>query len=217
MFRSRTAFVVLLLSLLVVVCLMQAMRAPLAPAPLAPSLAPIAVPPATVHERAAQAGITRENVASADEMQSLMSRRLLIPVEGVDRSRLRDNFNETRGGVRRHEALDIMAARGTPVLAAGDGTIAKLQHHPLGGITIYENDPDSRYSYYYAHLDHYAAGLHVGQAVRRGEVIGYVGSTGNAPAWAPHLHFTILDLSQPGHWGSRPAVNPYPFLVAASG
>lgn len=205
MFRSRTAFMVLLLSVLVVVCVMQAMRGP--PGALAPRPG--------VDERAAESGITRENVASAGEMQSLMGRRLLIPVAGVDRARLRDNFNEMRGGVRRHEALDIMAPRGTPVLAAGDGTLTKLARHPLGGITVYEDDPGHRYSYYYAHLDHYAAGLHVGQAVRRGEVIGYVGSTGNAPAWAPHLHFTILDLSQPGHWWRRPAVNPYPFLVEA--
>jgi len=205
MFRSRTAFMVLLLSLLVVVCLMQAMRGP--PGTLAP--------PSGVEERAAESGMTRENVASAGEMQSLMARRLLIPVQGVNRARLRDNFNETRGGTRRHEALDIMAPRGTPVLAAGDGTITKLSRNPLGGITLYETDPEGRYSYYYAHLDHYAAGLHVGQDVRRGDIIGFVGSTGNAPAWAPHLHFTILDLSQPGHWWGRPAVNPYPFLVEA--
>ena len=205
MFPSRTAFMVLLLSLLAVVCLMQAMRGP--PGALAPH--------SGVEERAAESGITRENVASAAAMQSLMARRLLIPVQGVNRARLRDNFNETRGGTRRHEALDIMAPRGTPVLAAGDGTIAKLARHPLGGITVYETDPEGRYSYYYAHLDHYAAGLHVGQDVHRGDVIGFVGSTGNAPAWAPHLHFTILDLSQPGHWWGRPAVNPYPFLVEA--
>ncbi|HEX3062820.1 MAG TPA: M23 family metallopeptidase [Usitatibacter sp.] len=212
MSSSRTAFMVLLLSLLGVVCAMQAMHRPLAPsAPEVP-----AAPRLAVQQRAVDAGITRENVASADAMQELMRRRLLIPVAGVDRAHLRDTFDDLRAGVRRHEALDIMASRGTPVLAAGDGTIAKLTRHPLGGITIYENDPVSKYSYYYAHLDHYAAGLHVGEAVHRGEVIGYVGSTGNAPAWAPHLHFTILDLSKPGHWWGRPAVNPYPFLVEAS-
>lgn len=213
MLSSRTALVVLLLSMLVVVCVMQAMHAPYAPSAMSPDIP--ASPPMAVRERANDAGITRENVASAESMQALMHRRLLIPVEGVDRARLRDNFSEMRGGVRRHEALDIMAPRGTPVLAAGDGTIAKLSRHPLGGITIYENDPEGRYAYYYAHLDHYAAGLHAGQAVRRGEVIGYVGSTGNAPAWAPHLHFTILDLGKPGGWWRRPAVNPYPFLVEA--
>jgi murein DD-endopeptidase MepM/ murein hydrolase activator NlpD len=191
---------------------MQAMRGP----PLAPlSVAP-PPPPFASHERAVDAGITRENVANADEMQSLMRRRLLIPVQGVDRAQLRDNFDEKRGGLRRHQALDIIAPRGTPVLAAGDGVIAKLARHPLGGITIYENDPEGRYSYYYAHLDRYAQGLRVGEDVRRGQVIGFVGSTGNAPAWAPHLHFTILVLSQPSRWGDRPAVNPYPLLVDAS-
>lgn len=202
----RAAVLVLLLSLLTVVCVMQAMRGQ----PL-PSL-----PPLAVEGRALDAGITRENIANADEMQSLMRRRLLIPVQGVDRSQLRDNFEEKRGGLRRHEALDIMAPRGTPVLAAGDGVIAKLARHPLGGITIYENDPDGRYSYYYAHLDRYAEGLKVGQGVRRGQVIGFVGSTGNARASAPHLHFTILALSQPSRWWDRPAVNPYPFLVDAT-
>ncbi|HXF78264.1 MAG TPA: M23 family metallopeptidase [Usitatibacter sp.] len=208
---SRAATLVLLLSLLVVVCVMQALRGP----PLEGSSPPEA-PPLAVPERAVDAGITRENVASADRMQSLMRRRLLIPVQGVDRAQLRDNFDEKRGGIRRHEALDIMAPRGTPVLAAGDGVIAKLSRHPLGGITIYEDDPERNYSYYYAHLDRYAPGLHVGQAVRRGEVVGYVGSTGNAPAWAPHLHFTILDLSGPARWWGRRAINPYPFLAGGS-
>jgi murein DD-endopeptidase MepM/ murein hydrolase activator NlpD len=87
----------------------------------------------------------------------------------------------------------------------------------LGGITAYEYDADSRYGYYYAHLDRYAEGLHVGQPVRRGEVIGYVGSTGNAPRFAPHLHFTILDLDAgKGHWWTPgTAIDPYPFLVDA--
>jgi murein DD-endopeptidase MepM/ murein hydrolase activator NlpD len=214
MTHGRAAFLSLLLAMLSVVCVMQALRAP----PLPPLAELEAAPPPSVAVRPtpAAAGITNANVASADAMQSLMRRRLLIPVEGVSRSQLRDNFLETRGGTRRHEALDIMAPRGTPVLATDDGRIAKLSRHPLGGITIYEDDPQTKYAYYYAHLDHYAQGLHVDQAVRRGEVIGYVGSTGNASRSAPHLHFTILDLDANGHWWTKgSAVDPYPFLVDA--
>jgi len=213
---GRAAFLSLLLATLSVVCVMQALRT--APRPPADEVAeaPL-VPIAPTRPTPLAAGITNANVASADAMQELMRRRLLIPVQGVTRRELRDNFLEMRGGTRRHEALDIMAPRGTPVLAAGDGRIAKLARHPLGGITIYESDPDSKYAYYYAHLDHYAEGLRVDQPVRRGEVIGYVGSTGNASRFAPHLHFTILDLDAKGHWWTKgSAVDPYPFLVDAA-
>ncbi|HEY2629687.1 MAG TPA: M23 family metallopeptidase [Usitatibacter sp.] len=165
---------------------------------------------------AAAAGITHTNLASASEMQQLLQRRLLIPVEGVDRNRLRDNFNEMRGGTHRHDALDIMAPRGTPVLAVDAGRIAKLERGGPGGITIYEYDPGKQYAYYYAHLDHYAIGLREGATVRRGDVIGYVGTSGNASPGAPHLHFTILKLASGGRLWSGEALNPYPFLVEST-
>jgi murein DD-endopeptidase MepM/ murein hydrolase activator NlpD len=212
MLASRTTLVVLLLSLLAVVCVMQSLRVREMPEA---SDEPIALGArALVPLRAVEAGITRENIASADAMQALFARRLMIPVVGVDRSQLRDDFTEMRGGTRRHEAIDIMAARGTPVIAADDGTIARLTRHGLGGTSIYQYDPQAHYAYYYAHLDHYAAGLHEGQRVARGEVIGYVGTTGNAPPLAPHLHFTILDLASPGRRWKGSALDPYPFLVA---
>ena len=138
---------------------------------------------------------------------------LLIPVAGVGAGQLTDTFNDTRDGTRRHEALDIMAARGTPVLAAADGTVAKLFTSVPGGLTIYEFDPTGTYAYYYAHLDHYAPGLAEGKALKRGDVIAYVGSTGNASADAPHLHFAIFVLGPEKQWWKGTAIDPYPLLT----
>jgi murein DD-endopeptidase MepM/ murein hydrolase activator NlpD len=141
---------------------------------------------------------------------------LLLPVAGVAPGQLTDTFNDTRDGTRRHEALDIMAARGTPVLAASDGTIVKLFTSVPGGITLYEFDPTRTYAYYYAHLDRYAAGVAEGKVVKRGDLIGYVGSTGNASADAPHLHFAIFVLGPEKQWWKGTAIDPYP-LLAKSG
>jgi len=141
-------------------------------------------------------------------------RPLIIPVEGVNAGAIRDTFNETRG-LRRHEASDIMAARGTPVIATDDGTVKKIFTSVPGGLTIYEFDPDQRYCYYYAHLDRYADGLHEGQQVHRGDVLGYVGTTGNAPKDAPHLHFAVIRLDADKKWWKGTYVNPYPLLVGS--
>ncbi|HEY0781643.1 MAG TPA: M23 family metallopeptidase, partial [Thermoanaerobaculia bacterium] len=122
---------------------------------------------------------------------------------------LHDTFAESRGTNRVHEALDIMAARGTPILAVENGQIAKLFQSRTGGTTIYQFDPTSTYAYYYAHLDAYAAGLAEGTVVARGQVLGYVGSTGNASADAPHLHFAIFRLNPDRHWWQGTAINPY--------
>jgi murein DD-endopeptidase MepM/ murein hydrolase activator NlpD len=156
----------------------------------------------------------REAVASRAETGPLAARHLVMPVLGYDARKLRDNFDETRGGVRRHEALDIMAARGTPVVAADDGIIAKLYRSAAGGITVYQFDATQEYAYYYAHLDRYREGLREGESVKRGDVIGYVGSTGNAPESAPHLHFTIFELGAEKKWWRGKAVNPYPYLAS---
>jgi len=140
---------------------------------------------------------------------------LLLPVAGIQANQLTDTFNQTRDGTRRHEALDIMAARGTPVLAASDGTVAKLFTSVPGGLTVYEFDPSQAYAYYYAHLDHYAAGLAEGKVLHRGDVIGYVGSTGNASEEAPHLHFAIFLLGAEKQWWKGTPINPYPLLAKA--
>jgi murein DD-endopeptidase MepM/ murein hydrolase activator NlpD len=140
---------------------------------------------------------------------------MLLPVTGIKPSQLTDTFNQSRGSERRHEALDIMAARGTPVLAAVDGKVEKLFTSKQGGLTIYEFDPAATHAYYYAHLDRYAAGLVEGMPLRRGDVIGYVGSTGNASPDAPHLHFAIFELGPEKHWWQGTAINPYPLLTAS--
>lgn len=137
---------------------------------------------------------------------------LLIPVAGIKADQLRDTFSQPRGAERVHEALDIPAPVGTPVYAVADGRIAKLFNSKPGGLTIYQFDPTEKYSYYYAHLDHYAAALKEGQQVKRGDLIGYVGATGNADPAAPHLHFAMFELGPEKNWWQGKPVNPYPLL-----
>jgi murein DD-endopeptidase MepM/ murein hydrolase activator NlpD len=139
----------------------------------------------------------------------LGDRHLLLPVAGVATSALTDSYRDARGGGRVHEALDIMAPRNTPVLAADDGKVAKLFYSVRGGNTIYEFDPSETFSYYYAHLDRYADGLHEGDPIHRGQLIGYVGSTGDADASAPHLHFAIFQLDAEKRWWKGSPINPF--------
>lgn len=138
---------------------------------------------------------------------------IAIPVLGVDPRALRDNFLGRRG-TRVHHAIDIMAPRGTPVVAAVDGTIMRIYSSGAGGKTIYLADRSGATVYYYAHLDRYAA-VAEKQAVRKGEILGYVGSTGNAPASAPHLHFAIDRLKTPLQLRGGTPVNPYPILTSS--
>jgi murein DD-endopeptidase MepM/ murein hydrolase activator NlpD len=140
---------------------------------------------------------------------------LLLPVLGARVAQLKDNFDETRGGTRRHEAIDILAPRGTAVLATVEGTVAKLFTSVQGGLTIYEFDRAGTYCYYYAHLDRYAPGLAEGAFVHRGDRIGDVGTSGNAPKDTPHLHFAIFRLGPEKHWWQGEPVNPYPLLLRA--
>jgi len=137
---------------------------------------------------------------------------LIVPVSGVAPSQLSDTFGDARGSERAHEALDIMAPAGTPVLAVADGSVEKLFDSKQGGLTIYQFEPSGRYAYYYAHLQSYAPGLAEKKTIRRGEVIGYVGSTGNANPAAPHLHFAIFALGPERQWWKGTPVNPYPLL-----
>lgn len=141
----------------------------------------------------------------------LEARPLAMPVEGVRPQALRDTFADGRTGGP-HEALDILAPRGTPVHAVDDGRLVKLFVSVPGGITLYQFDPTGRLAYYYAHLDRYADGLREGMALKRGDVIGYVGSTGNASPNAPHLHFAVFRLGPEQRWWQGTAVNPYPAL-----
>ena len=149
-----------------------------------------------------------------EDTARLAARALTIPVQGVRADQLSDTYTDARaGGARRHDAIDIMAPTGTPVLAVEDGRIAKLFFSQGGGgFTIYQFAPGEQYAYYYAHLDRYADGLQEGQAVKRGQVIGHVGSSGNADAAAPHLHFAIFKLGPEKQWWKGEALNPYPVL-----
>ncbi|AWH38094.1 endopeptidase [Stenotrophomonas sp. ZAC14D1_NAIMI4_6] len=140
---------------------------------------------------------------------------LLLPVQGIQPSQLRDTFTDARSEGRVHDAIDIMADAGTPVLAVADGTVEKLFDSERGGLTIYQFEPSGRWCYYYAHLQRYADGLAEKQVIKRGEVIGYVGSTGNASAEAPHLHFEVHVLGPEKQWWKGESINPYPLLQAA--
>jgi murein DD-endopeptidase MepM/ murein hydrolase activator NlpD len=144
----------------------------------------------------------------------LAQKRLQIPVLGASPTSLSDQYAQGRTG-HMHEAIDILAPAGTPVVAVDDGRIAKLFTSKPGGLTIYQFDPDTHLAYYYAHLQGYAPGLQEGMEVKRGDLIGYVGSTGNADAKTPHLHFTVFRLGTPPKWWEGEAVNPYPALTRA--
>jgi murein DD-endopeptidase MepM/ murein hydrolase activator NlpD len=142
---------------------------------------------------------------------------VIVPVAGIVPGQLHDNYLQARGGgTRLHGAIDIMAPRNTPVLAAVDGTIRKLFTSAGGGLTIYQFDQREELIYYYAHLDRYASTVYEGQFVPQGSVIGFVGSTGNAAPDAPHLHFAIEVLPPTKEWWKGTPVNPYPILVGSS-
>ncbi len=162
---------------------------------------------------AATGGGSAERVATAPPAAN--EQGLVIPVAGVTPEQLVDSFEDARGGgSRRHDAPDIMAPRGTPVIAAAAGTVEKLFHSDAGGNTIYVRSPDRATIFYYAHLDRYADDLREGQAVSQGQALGAVGSTGDANPDAPHLHFEIMRTTPNAKW-YEPAtsVNPYPLLT----
>jgi len=146
----------------------------------------------------------------------LRQRNLVLPVQGIRPEQLQNTFDDSRSGGRVHEALDIMAPRNTPVLAVEDGKIAKLFTSKQGGLTIYQFDPSETYAYYYAHLERYADGLKEGMVLRRGQVVGYVGSSGNANPGGPHLHFAIFRLTPEKRWWEGAPVNPFPVLGGRS-
>ncbi len=155
---------------------------------------------------AEEAGVTRA------DLEMLRARDLMVPVAGIRPDQLRDDYSAPRGG-RIHAALDILAPRGSPVLSADDGRIFRLRTNPAGGITIYAVDAEEQFVYYYAHLDGYRRGLREGMTIRRGEVIGYVGTTGNAPPNVPHLHFQVMKMGAGRRWWDGEPINPYPFLT----
>jgi murein DD-endopeptidase MepM/ murein hydrolase activator NlpD len=151
---------------------------------------------------------------SDEDLVYLRRRGLIVPVVGVYPSQLHDSFAEGRdSGERRHNAIDILVPRGTPIVSADDGRVARLSSNSLGGITVYATDPGQRFVYYYAHLEAYQPGLAEGMPLAKGQVIGYVGTTGNAPANTPHLHFQVMRAGEGRRWWDGVPVNPRPFFV----
>jgi len=170
------------------------------------------------HAEAADADRSAAAARSPDATRSIatsgtISRApLRVPIDGADVEKMKGSFDEPRPG-HEHEAVDILAPRNTPVHAVQDGTIAKLFFSKGGGgNTIYEFDPTGRYAYYYAHLERYADGIREGQTVKAGDVIGYVGTSGNAPPDTPHLHFAVYELNAQHQWWKGKAIDPYPFF-----
>ena len=146
----------------------------------------------------------------ANAVEALQARRLRLPLDAVRVETLEGQFGQRRdGGSRGHEAVDLLAPRNTPIYAVEDGSIAKLFVSKAGGITIYHFDASRRFCYYYAHLERYADGLADGQRVRAGDLLGYVGTTGNAPANTPHLHFAIFELGPEKQWWKGEAIDPF--------
>jgi peptidoglycan LD-endopeptidase LytH len=151
----------------------------------------------------------RADTSKSTALSELRSKRLVLPVLGVSIERLKDSFRDRRGDSRRHNAIDILAPRGTPVVSADSGRILKLYRNNFGGLMVYASDAEGRYIYSYAHLDRYRHGLREGALISRGDTLGYVGTTGNAPPNIPHLHFAILRSSNVKRWSRGTPVNPF--------
>jgi len=158
------------------------------------------------------------NASSAtNDVDYLRLRHLLMPVAGADITRVDDTFNDDRdGGARIHRAIDILAPRGTPILSADDGRILRMSNSTLGGITMYTVDPEGRLVYYYAHMDHYNDAMSPGRTIVKGDTLGFVGTTGNAPKDTPHLHFQVMRWAADGkYWNGEP-IDPFEALGGMS-
>lgn len=193
----------------VVVALLIVLTSACAVAP-APAANPVPAPEPTLLPDAS-AGLTTDDEARL----ALAGRRLIVPVAGVEPGGIADWFSARRGS-RTHGALDIMAPRGTPVLSADDGRVLRVSENRAGGLTIYATDPGERLVYYYAHLDRYADDLAAGRLLARGDTIGFVGTTGNAPPNTPHLHFQMMLMRESRRYWEGVPVNPLPFLTVDS-
>ena len=169
--------------------------------------------PAPVAEAKPIAKPDSSPVELSADVEYLMNRHLLVPVAGADMAKVDDSFYEGRdGGERVHRAIDILAPRGTPILSADDGRILRMSTNTLGGITMYTVDSNNRLVYYYAHMDHYNDAMSPGKTIVRGDTLGYVGTTGNAPKDTPHLHFQVMRWPSDGkYWNGEP-IDPFQAL-----
>ena len=183
--------------------------------PMAP-LAPLSAPHSESPNRVAARAPARPAAALPERdafLSALYERGLLVPVQGIAASHIPDTFKDARDGARVHNAEDILAKRGTPVLAAADGSVLHVGTNTLGGNVIWTTDPSRSFAFYYAHLERFAKGLHDGQQLSRGEVIGYVGTTGNAPKDIPHLHFQLLRIVKGTRYSEGPPIDPLPLFT----
>jgi len=180
--------------------------------------APAAVSKAATSPTPVVATAADPNASSAtNDVDYLRLRHLLMPVAGADITRVDDTFNDDRdGGARTHHAIDILAPRGTPILSADDGRILRMSNSTLGGITMYTVDPEGRLVYYYAHMDHYNDAMSPGRTIVKGDTLGFVGTTGNAPKDTPHLHFQVMRWAADGkYWNGEP-IDPFEALGGVS-
>jgi peptidoglycan LD-endopeptidase LytH len=179
--------------------------------PSVPKVKPIdEIPPDfEVSPRDAGPTISANTRVLGSDLDGLRRRSLAIPVRGLDADDLVSSFDDARGRSRRHEAIDILAPRGTDVIAVEDGRIAKIFTSAAGGLTLYQIDPSETFVYYYAHLDSYAPGVKEGMILRKGDLVGKVGTTGNAPKDTPHLHFGISKLDPDKGWWGGTALDPF--------
>jgi murein DD-endopeptidase MepM/ murein hydrolase activator NlpD len=159
--------------------------------------------------RAGGATISADTTVLGSDLAALRGRSLVVPVRGLESGDLVSSFTDARGSSRRHEAIDILAPRGTEVLAVEDGKVAKIFTSDAGGLTLYQFDASETFVYYYAHLDSYAPGVAEGTMLRKGDVVGTVGTTGNAPKNTPHLHFAISKLDPGKRWWGGTALDPF--------
>ena len=185
------------------------------PATASPSSPPAAsaTPPPTPDPEATPAPAPPRSAPAPATTAADLPAALLVPVAGIRAEDLRDTFTESRSEGRTHNAIDIIAPQGAPVLAAADGIIVKLFQSEKGGITLYQRGTDGKTIYYYAHLDRYADGVAENKAVRRGDVIGFVGDTGNATPGNYHLHFAVWITEDPKRYWDGANLNPYPLLT----
>lgn len=170
---------------------------------------PLSLPP-TGSEAQPPVGGSSFPAVGPREAEELLARRLVVPVAGRAPKDLVDSFNDMRGAARRHNALDIMAPRNTPVLSVAAGKILKLHNSAAGGLTIYASDEPSRFVFMYGHLESFRPGLTEGASVQRGEIIGFVGSSGNAIPAGPHLHFQVTRNDNMKEWWKGTPLNPFP-------
>lgn len=210
----RPRSVALWLTLLVGACARPSYTASTAPAPGGRGAPAPAAPAAASREVVGTTG----PMSGSETVNYILGRGLVVPVAGVTVAQLQDSFDEGRDEGRVHRALDILAPRGTLVLSADDGRILRVRPNTLGGNTVYATDPLGRVVYYYAHLDAYQPGLTEGMTIARGDVLGIVGTTGNAPKDTPHLHFQVMRMPADGKYWDGEAINPYPlFLLMKAG